>query len=570
MHGGLVTGRFGATMPLIVIALGVLVLFSGAYLGYGRILARLFQLDGRRTTPACRVNDGVDFIPTKPFFLLGQHFSAITAAGPIVGPILACLWFGWGPAILWIVLGAIFIGALHDFSSLVASVRHEGRSVAEIVKLHMGPQAYVGFLLFMWLSLVYVITAFTDLTSTAFLDPELGGGVASASTMYLFLGVVMGVVLRSLRWPLWVTTLVFLPLVGCAIWFGRDVPLTLPTLGAVSPKVLWNWLLLGYCFLASIVPVWLLLQPRGYLGGWFLYCVLAAGCFGLFLGGERAQYPMYIGWVSPEGLTLFPFLFVTIACGACSGFHGIVSSGTTSKQIQHEPDCRPVGYGAMLLEGFVAIIALATVMILKRTDVTAELSPGRIYADGLAQFVSRLGISLTFARTFALLAFTTFIYDTLDVATRLGRHILQELTGWTGWWGRLGATVATLALPVWFVGQTVTDSSGQVIPAWKAFWVLFGSSNQLLAALTLLGLTVWRYRSRQPWLLLGIPMCLMLVMTVWALLLTVWPWLQQALTGHLSLNLEHCVGSLLILLALSLVMRAVYVTYPRKARRELT
>src|SRR3989338_4625998 len=204
-------------MPLAVIALAVIALFGAAYAVYGRILTRMFRLDAARQTPAATVNDGVDFVPTKPFLLLGQHFSAITAAGPIVGPILAGLWFGWGPALAWIVLGAIFFGAVHDFSSMVGSVRHGGRSIAEVVKLHMGRQAYLCFLGFIWISLVYVITAFTDLTSSSFVEPQLGGGVASASILYLALGIAMGLVLRFLKWPLWLTTLLFVPLVGAAI-----------------------------------------------------------------------------------------------------------------------------------------------------------------------------------------------------------------------------------------------------------------------------------------------------------------------------------------------------------------
>jgi carbon starvation protein len=227
---------------------------------------------------------------------------------------------------------------------------------------------------------------------------------------------------------------------------------------------------------------------------------------------------------------------VTVACGACSGFHGIVSSGTTSKQIAREPDCRPIGYGAMLLEGLVAVIALATVMLLSPTDALTQQSPDRIYAEGLSHFVERFGLNREFARALVLLAFATFIYDTLDVATRLGRYILQELTGWKGRLGSVAATLATLAFPAVSVSWTLRDAGGSIVPAWKVFWTLFGTSNQLLAALTLLTVTVWLKRSRRPWWIAGVPAAFMLITTVWALMLTIVAWCGRCLSGQASFS----------------------------------
>src|SRR3989338_7755574 len=278
-------------MNLLILCLGVIVLFLAAYFFYGRFLSQFFGLREDFKTPACTINDGQDYVPTKKRFLLGQHFSAIAAAGPIVGPILAGLWFGWLPALLWIVGGAIFFGAVHDFSSLVGSVRHEGHSIVEIVRDQLGPRAHVFFMGFVWLSLVYVIIAFTDLTSASFVEPTDGGGVATASSLYLVAAVAMGVCLYKLRMPLWLATLLFVPLIGLILWFGRAMPLVLPADAPIRPQLLWNVLILGYCFVASILPMWLLLQPRGYLGEFFLYVVLAAGVVGLFLGGDRIQYP---------------------------------------------------------------------------------------------------------------------------------------------------------------------------------------------------------------------------------------------------------------------------------------
>lgn len=545
-------------MSIFLVALTACGIFLTGYLVYGRRLATWFDLSPARTTPAHAMSDGVDYVPAKAPFLLGQHFSAIAAAGPIVGPILAGVWFGWLPALLWIVFGAVFFGAVHDFSSLVGSVRHQAQSIVAIVREQLGPRAHALFMGFVWLSLLYVIIAFTDLTSSSFVEATYGGGVASSSSLYLVAAVAMGLCLYRLRLPLWLATGLFLPVVAWIIWYGQSIPFALPPVGSIRPQLIWNGIILAYCFVASIIPMWLLLQPRGYLGGFFLYIVLAAGVIGLLLGGERIQYPAFLGWTSQRGLPLFPMLFVTVACGACSGFHGIVSSGTTSKQISREPDCRLVGYGGMLLEGLVAVIALSTVMLLAPGDPTLTQSPDRIYANGLSHFVERFGVNRDFARSFALLAFATFIYDTLDVATRLGRYVFQELTGWKGWWGRMGATLATLALPALCVSLTIRDASGTIVPAWKVFWTIFGTSNQLLAALTLLTITVWLKRSNRPWWLTALPAAFMVTMTLWSLILTISPWLSRLLQGQAAMDWIAVIALVLMVLAV-LVIREVLV-----------
>ncbi|HTL70209.1 MAG TPA: carbon starvation protein A [Candidatus Eisenbacteria bacterium] len=542
-------------MSLYWVALGVGAIFLGAYFTYGRFLTGHFGLEDARRTPAEELNDGVDYVPAKKGFLLGQHFSAIAAAGPIVGPILAGIWFGWLPVLLWIVLGAVFFGAVHDFSSLAGSVRHRAVSIVELVRTYLGPRGHFLFLLFVWFSLIYVITAFTDLTSGSFVDPELGGSVASSSLLYLVLGVVMGLALKR-GMPLGPATALFLALVLVAIAAGPSFPLRLPAGLFADPQKAWNVVLLVYCFVASLVPVWILLQPRGYLGGFFLYGTLAVGVVGLFLGGEKILYPAFTGFVNPAGLTLFPALFVTVACGACSGFHGIVCSGTTSKQISRETDCRLVGYGGMLLEGFVALVALATVMILAKGDALASGSPDRIYAEGLSRFVSHFGVPREFARSFALLAFTTFIYDTLDVATRLARYIFQELTGWRNAWGKVFATLASLALPLFCVSLKMTDAAGRAIPAWKVFWTLFGTSNQLLAGLTLMILSLWLRRAGKSWWVSVIPMVFMLSMTLWSLLILMRPLASLFAAGG-RLDPIGAVSALLFVLAALLGVEAV-------------
>jgi carbon starvation protein len=306
--------------------------------------------------------------------------------------------------------------------------------------------------------------AFTDITAASFIGVQTlengeqvtGGGIATSSLLYLALPIIMGLLLRYTRLSLGWATLIFLPLVGLAIWVGQKFPLDLATLLGITDSQAhktWDVLLLLYCLVAAVVPVWLLLQPRGHLGGLFLYFALAGGCIGVLFGGHAIQYPAFTGWTftPAAGLPkhLAPFLFITIACGACSGFHSLIASGTTSKQLRVETDARPIGYGAMLLEGMVAVISLCCVMIHLpgAGPLSGEPRPNFIYASGLGSFLGALKVPHAFAVSFALMAFTTFVYDTLDVCTRLGRYIIQELTGLADWRGRWLGTTLTAGVP---------------------------------------------------------------------------------------------------------------------------
>lgn len=504
-------------MSLPVLALVVLATLALGYRFYGGFIARQYALGDSADTPAHRQADGLDFVPTKPFYLFGQHFSAIAAAGPIVGPILACQQFGWLPAILWIAFGVVFIGAVHDFTTLVASVRHDAMTIAEVVKVNLGRRAWLAILTFIWLALIYVIVAFVDVTAGTFVTGDAdvkglvfrfnqGGAVAMSSLLYLGLALLMGIVTRLWKPPLWLLTVIFVPATFAVVWIGTE----LSTVLVLSWRV-WAILIIGYCFVASLTPMWLLMQPRGYLGGFVLYAALAVGTLGIFLGGFEIQQPAFLGF-SSQGGTLFPFLFVTIACGACSGFHGLVCSGTTSKQIDRERDCHPIGYGAMLLEAFVALIALATIMIVAPA-ATAGKAPGAVYAMGIGAFLTKLfGMSPMIAVTFGAMALSTFIFDTLDSATRLGRYIVQELAGTRSKTSAIIATAITCAVPLAFLMVTQAGS-------YRLFWTLFGSSNQLLAALSLLAITVWmRRQGRRTWYTFY-PMLFVMAVTVTALVL---------------------------------------------------
>jgi carbon starvation protein len=560
-------------MSLPVLAAMVAALLALGYRFYGRFIAAQFALDDGRPTPAVTADDGIDFVPTRPFYLMGQHFSAIAAAGPIAGPILACQQFGWLPCVLWIGLGVVFIGAMHDFASLVASVRHQGRSIAEIIRLELGRRAWLAMMAFMWLALVYVILAFTDITASTFVGRtedlagmaapfSQGGAVALASVAYLLLSLVMGFVERYLRPPLWLTTLVFVPATLGCVWLGTRYSTAL-----VHDARTWGVIILAYCFAASLLPVWMLLQPRGYLGGFVLYIALAVGVVGVFFGGHPIAQPAFKGWTAPGASgALFPFLFVTIACGACSGFHGLVCSGTTSKQIARETHCRPIGYGAMLLEGFVALIALSTVMIVSDAAIGGK-GPGLVYAQGLGLYLSAIvgEENRVFAITFAAMAFSTFVFDTLDVSTRLGRYILQELMQRSSRATAIGATAVTVLVPLaWLF------AAGE--GAYRLFWVLFGTSNQLLAALSLLGISVWLRRTGKRSAFAWVPMIFVMAITLWSLVAQVAAVVRTTAAFGLRLDtptLNGFVCVLLIVLVAVLVREAVRVSMGTAQRREV-
>ncbi|MBC8116769.1 MAG: carbon starvation protein A [Candidatus Saccharimonas sp.] len=579
-------------MSMLVIALASAAILSVAYWTYGPVLVRLLRLDPKAKTPAFELRDDVDYAPLAPNELLSQHFSAIAAAGPIVGPILAGVMFGWLPALIWILVGSILIGGVHDFTALVASIRHKARSIAEVVRDHMSHRAFVLFLTFVWLALVYIIVAFTDITAASFIGVQTlengqqvtGAGIASSSLMYLALPIIMGLLMKYTKLSIGWATAIFLPLVGVAIWAGQYLPVDvtamlktiIPTADDKLAHKTWDVLLLIYCCIASVVPMWLLLQPRGHLGGYFLYIALGAGALGLVFGGASIEYPAFNGWTTPKGETLFPVLFITIACGACSGFHSLIASGTTSKQLRYETDAKLIGYGAMLLEAMVAIVSLSCVMILAKDAILLKNpQPNLVYAQGIGSLLERFAatvrstgwtnfnLSAQLTVSFALMAFTTFVYDTLDVCTRLGRYIIQELTGWHDAKGRWLGTLLTAGVPVIFITQSMTGADGKPVPLWRVFWALFGASNQLLAALTLLGVTVWLWRTRrQVWVLFvtGIPTVFMYTMSTWALVRMIFTTLNEIQTTENPQQIKYIllgISSLLVVLALAMLVEAV-------------
>jgi carbon starvation protein len=537
--------------------------FAAAFALYGKWLTKAFGLDDKKVTPAVRINDGNDFVPTRSFILLGQHFAAIAAVGPIAGPIVAGMKYGWFPGLVWITLGAVFIGAVHDFAALAISVRHGAKSIGQVVRDVLGPRASTLFMAFIWLSLIYIIVVFTDLTAAAFADrPELGAenfgpGVATSSFLYLALAMALGWTWKNTKLPLWATTAIFVPLLYAAIYGGQHLPATLSQKG-------WDVIILAYCVASSLLPMWLLLQPRGYLGGFILYTTFLAGVIGLFFGGSPIEFPKTVEPVSGPAPSLFPLLFTTIACGACSGFHGLVASGTTSKQLAKETDARVVGYGGMLLEGLVAVIAMATLMRLAPGSADLGHGPDEIYARGLAHFMQAFGMSFAAGVVFGKLAFATFIYDTLDVSTRLGRYVLEDAFGLKGTKNAVLATLATVAIPLLTVFMTFTDSAGKIVPLWKLFWPAFGATNQLLAAMTLTGVTLWLKKEGRMCWVTGLPAAFMIVVTLSSLVLLIKPWAAMLAIGSLHFDPVGTTGFLLMLIALAYFAEALRMA-PRSA-----
>lgn len=515
--------------------------FALAYRLYGGFVARRLEVSDRNAVPSETLYDGTDYVPARTAILFGHHFSSIAGAGPIVGPILAAMFFGWVPALIWILLGSIFVGGVHDFGSLVASVRHKAKSIAELARQYMSPLSYKLFLAFIWLTLVYVIVVFLDLTAVSFIDTPgstgaaevQGTGVAVASGIFMVLAIGLGVVLHQTKVPLWMATTGFVGvLLTAAVWASG-----ITSDGAYLPTFLgdaretWSVVLLVYCFIASITPVWALLHPRDYLSSFLLYLAVLGGGIGLILGSLSGRilptYPAFIDPSDPVFDTiphlgpLFPILFITIACGACSGFHSMVSSGTTAKQVSCETDARRIGYGGMLTEGVVAVLSVACVMMLGFSAQTLGQNPVTVYAQGMGAFLNSFGLPVRIGTMLGLLTLSTFLLTTLDTCTRLGRYVLQELFDWDNRvaWNRVKSTLITLIIPMVMAYTTYTTPAGVQLPVWRAIWPVFGSTNQLLAGLALLAVTFWLKRTGRRWLFAGIPTVFMITITMSALVL---------------------------------------------------
>ncbi|MBP7584744.1 MAG: carbon starvation protein A, partial [Spirochaetes bacterium] len=364
---------------LIIISVAI---FLAGYLIYGRFLARHLDIDPERKTPAHTMNDGVDYVPAKAPVLLGHHFASIAGAAPIIGPIVAVA-FGWVPVMLWILVGGVFMGAMHDFTSLVASVRHQGRSIGEVIEEEIGTRGKTFFLIFSWSTLILIVAVFIIVVGKTF---EEIPAAASASTLFIFIAVLFGLLLYKFKMSLAWSTIIGVVLLAAALYAGYVFPVQLPALA-------WYILLMVYIFIASVAPVWILLQPRDYLNSFILYSLMALGLAGIVFVNPEIRMPAFTSFNIESVGYLFPILFVTVACGAISGFHSLVASGTTAKQLNSEKDARLVGYGAMLIESVLAVVALITAAMLIDADYAAmKGNPIAVFSHGLGTMMTRFGI----------------------------------------------------------------------------------------------------------------------------------------------------------------------------------
>ncbi len=490
-------------MALFLVLLAIAIFFI-AYVTYGAWLCKKWGIDEKRETPAHYLKDGVDYVPASPGVVLGHHFASIAGAGPITGPIIAAM-FGWLPVYLWIIIGSIFVGGVHDFGSLFASLRHDGKSIGKIISTTMGDSGKKLFSIFAWLTLLLVEAAFISIVVGTFIDIP---AVATTSLLFIVVAVTFGYLTNRLNIASLPATILGLVGVGASIVIGNMY-------GIELSKTTWTIIILAYIFIASVTPVWILLQPRDYLNSFLLYAMLIGAVLGLVLYRPEIQAPAYNGF-EVNGNYLFPILFVTVACGAISGFHSLVGSGTTAKQLSSEKDAKLVGYGAMLIEGVLAVIALITVSYVAKGTFEVGTAAPVIFADGVGEFMTSFGIPKEYGVTFISLSVSAFALTSLDTATRLGRFIFQEYFE-----KKESDTSKESILANKYVATTITVGLGGLlcIAGWQKVWPIFGSANQLLAALALLALAVWLKQTGRSNKMVIIPMVFMVLVTMFALIL---------------------------------------------------
>ncbi len=499
-------------MNSLVLAILSLALLGLGYKFYGGKLEGLFGVKKNAVTPAHKMYDGVDYVPAKNWLVLfGHHFSSIAGAGPIIGPIIALSIWGWAPAILWVVIGSVLIGGVHDFGSLMISVKHSGRSVADIAESLISRKAKILFASFVWLALILVIAVFTYLCAeTLAVEPKIVIPTFGLIAIAVLVGYLLYNVKANSNW----VTILGLGLTVGLIILGQIFPISFAALNAT---LWWGCILLIYCFVASVLPVQILLQPRDYLCAYLLFFGVIAGYLGVVITRSSMSMPVWT-FANGSGNAMWPMLFVTVACGAISGFHALIASGTTSKQLSNEQDAKKVGYGAMIAEGAVAVLAVIAVGAgLGGSEALGgylcNSGSGPIGAFGCGYGAITKPILAGFGGFIAILILNAFILTTLDTATRIGRYLTHELFGIKN---RFLATFIVVAVSGWL------GLSGN----WSKIWPVFGAANQLIAALALLVITVWFLSMKKNISYVVLPAAFMLVTTVAALIYSVNKYVQ--------------------------------------------
>ena len=505
----------GLLMMLIAI-----VVLGGGYLLYGRWLAKTWGSDPEAKTPAYELRDGVDYEPADTPVVFGHQFASIAGAGPINGPIQAAV-FGWVPVLLWVLIGGVFFGAVQDFSAMYASVKNKGRTIGYIIEEYIGKIGKKLFLLFCWLFCILVVAAFADVVAGTFngfsadgAKIASNGSVATTSMLFIFEAVALGLLLRFSKLNKWINTLIAVVLLVIGVAVGLAAPIYIPT-GS------WHIIVFIYILIASVVPVWALLQPRDYLNSYLLVFMIVAAVVGILATNPSINLPAFTSFTVEGTGNLFPILFVTIACGAVSGFHSLVSSGTASKQIKNEKHMLPVSFGAMLLESMLAVIALIAVASFAGGEAAEAgyTTPAQIFAGGVANFLARIGLPHNVIFTLINLAVSAFALTSLDSVARVGRLSFQELF--------LDASIEDDKMEPWrkvltnkYFATVITLVLAYVLAklGYKNIWPLFGSANQLLSALALIACAVYLKKTNRKGWMLWIPMVIMLCVTLTALI----------------------------------------------------
>lgn len=507
---------------LIMILIATVALV-GAYVFYGRYLAKKWGIDENAKTPAYTEQDGVDYVPADTNVVFGHQFASIAGAGPINGPIQAAI-FGWVPVLLWILLGGIFFGAVQDFVSMYASVKNKGKSIGYIIEKYIGKTGKSLFLLFTWLFSILVVAAFADIVANTFNGFDLegakvaaNGSVALTSILFIVFAVGLGFFLKYTKCHTAVNTAVAIVLLVVAVAIGLCCPI-------YFSRNFWLLFVFAYILIACVTPVWALLQPRDYLNSYLLIAMMIGAFIGILVYNPAMNLPAFTSFkiVSAEGVTsyLFPTLFVTIACGAVSGFHSLVSSGTASKQIKNEKNMLPVSFGAMLLESFLAVVALICAGFLATNNGLPAGTPPQLFATAIATFLAKLGLSKSAAFTLITLAISAFALTSVDSVARVGRLSLQEFFTDDSEDAKEPGTVRKV-MSNKYVATILTLVFSFLLAkvGYASIWPLFGSANQLLSALALIACAVFLKKTKRQGFMLWGPMVIMLGVTFTALIL---------------------------------------------------
>ena len=552
---------------LVIVLIGIVCLGAG-YLLYGRWLANKWGLDPKAKTPAFTHEDGEDYVPSSKFTVFSHQFSSIAGAGPVTGPILASV-FGWVPVLLWLIVGGLFFGAVQDFGALYASVKNEGKSMGMIIEKYIGKTGRKLFMLFCWLFTLLVIAAFTDMVAGTFVAKGVEGmtektanadaSAASISMLFIVVAIIFGLVQKSIakagkKMNEWVKAIVAIVLLVAMFAVGMALPI-------YATKSAWIYIIMAYLFLASVMPMWLLMQPRDYMTTFMLLGMIIGAVLGVVVAHPSMNLNAFNGFTLGSGASkqmLFPTLFVTIACGAVSGFHSLVSSGTSSKTISNEKDMPMVGYGAMVVESLLGIVALVVVGAVAVNGTKPAGTPFAIFSTGVAGFLEKLGVPVHVATVFMTMCVSALALTSLDSVARIGRMSFQEL-----FYG--DSTDPATMTPVQrvltnkYLATVITLFFGYLLTlgGYNNVWPLFGSANQLLAAMVLIAIVVFlKTTGRTGWTLYA-PMFIMLAVTFTALVQKVIALVGNVVNGKAT----FLVDGLQLIVAAALMVLGVCVAY---------